>query len=402
MANEVIVYLDDYKYSGDGNFDTMYLDFRTRGDYDVFIQQTGEERTKGSYIQIDNYRSPRRLRRGCYYALNINMLRKVQAEYNFESHLIGRTYNFSRYDGDNDKHTHLLMSHQPLDASQLSSHHHNRLVLMERLNSTNDLEFRVNDVSQGNWNEIRQNGKVRLVYDIGAPITASNAELQHYISQYSSQYAVDHPNLILSHWDMDHYHCLMQMTDAELRNFSKFICVDKMKSLTSKSLYNRMEQVLGSHNIICYAPRRRTPQTAFPQMHELFQNESVSVYVGENSGTTNYSGIILFVRGDKNHVFFTGDSLPCQANQVLHHQASLLRLTPGHYLVVPHHGGDFKKAYKIYNLVAGIQAIEAIISVDQGNNTYGHPKVSMLNWLASIANWSVERTDQSGTMVRSL
>ncbi len=50
MANEVIVYLDDYKYSGDGNFDTMYLDFRTSGDYDVFIQQTGEVRTKGSYI----------------------------------------------------------------------------------------------------------------------------------------------------------------------------------------------------------------------------------------------------------------------------------------------------------------------------------------------------------------
>ena len=111
---------------------------------------------------------------------------------------------------------------------------------------------------------------------------------------------------------------------------------------------------------------------------------------------------MLFVRGDKDHVFFTGDSLPFQANQVLHHQASLQRLTPGHYLVVPHHGGDFKKAYKIYNLVAGIQAIEAIISVDQSNNIYGHPKISMLNWLASIANWSVERTGQSGTMVRSL
>ena len=75
---------------------------------------------------------------------------------------------------------------------------------------TNDLEFKVNDVSQGNWNEIRQNGIVRLVYDVGAPITASNTELQRYINQYAKQYAADHPYLVLSHWDMDHYHCLIK------------------------------------------------------------------------------------------------------------------------------------------------------------------------------------------------
>ncbi len=27
MSKEVIVYLDEYKYSGDGNYDIMYLDF---------------------------------------------------------------------------------------------------------------------------------------------------------------------------------------------------------------------------------------------------------------------------------------------------------------------------------------------------------------------------------------
>ena len=399
---EVIVYLDDYKYSGDGNYDTMYLDFRTSADYELFMQEAGGERPKGSYIQIDNYHSPRRLRRGCYYALNVNMLKQVQTTYNFDSHLIGRLYDFSRYEGANDEHTHLLMTHQSLDASQLSSSHHSSVVSMDRLDTTNDLEFKVNDVSQGNWNEIRQNGIVRLVYDVGAPITASNTELQRYINQYAKQYAADHPYLVLSHWDMDHYHCLMQMTDAEIRNFSKFICVDKMKSLTSKSLYNRMEQVLGRKNIFCYSPRRRTPGTAFPQMHELFQNDALSIYLGENSGNTNYSGIVLFVRGDSNHVLLTGDSLPCQANQVLHHLESLQRLNPGHFFVVPHHGGDFKKNYKIYNLVPGLQVLEAIISVDQGNNTYGHPTTSMLNWLASMANWAVERTDLSGTMIRSL
>jgi hypothetical protein len=34
MADEIIVYLDDYKYDGDGNYDILYLDFRTSSDFE--------------------------------------------------------------------------------------------------------------------------------------------------------------------------------------------------------------------------------------------------------------------------------------------------------------------------------------------------------------------------------
>ena len=62
MAQEIIVYLDDYKYSGDGNYDTMYLDFRTKKDFAAYVRELGmKEPTRGSYLQIEGYRSPKRL-----------------------------------------------------------------------------------------------------------------------------------------------------------------------------------------------------------------------------------------------------------------------------------------------------------------------------------------------------
>lgn len=41
MQKEIIVYLDDYKYSGDGNYDTMYLDFRTADDFRDYWKALG-------------------------------------------------------------------------------------------------------------------------------------------------------------------------------------------------------------------------------------------------------------------------------------------------------------------------------------------------------------------------
>ena len=75
-----------------------------------------------------------------------------------------------------------------------------------------------------------------------------------------------------------------------------------------------------------------------------------------------------------------------------------------HYLQVPHHGGDFKSkaVYKTYQIPGGVNAVEAIISVDELNNSYGHPDSNMLNWLNSVANWSIVRTDKAGTVVRML
>ena len=397
---EIIVYLDDYKYGGNGKYDKLYLDFRTMRDYNYFIEGLQLEGTSGTYIEIDGYHSPKRLVRGAYYSLNTAMLRKLSPNGYEESHVLAWSYDFSGYDGPNDKSFHLLQTHEPLDPDELIARVHNRLMTFDELMSPNDLEFRVNDVSHANWNEVRQDEKVRIVYDIGAPITASKNKVRQYITQYAAQYTTDHPCLVLSHWDKDHYLCLLGMSDDEIKSFSKVVCVDKMKSVTSQRLFQKLLDVLGESNVYCYDPRSRTIGSSYPLMHAEFSNDVIRVYTGESSRNTNYTGVVISVNGDRGNVIFTGDCLPAQANEVLQDLYHKQALSKDHYLVVPHHGGDFKSkpVYKTYQIPHGINAKEAIISVDEMNNTYGHPDQDMLNWLGKVATWAIVRTDKVGTV----
>ena len=77
-ANEVIVYLDDYIYSTDNVYQTVYLDFRTDKDLAAFKDAIGssDEKTRKylehkdeGYLEITNYHSSKRLTSGAYYAL---------------------------------------------------------------------------------------------------------------------------------------------------------------------------------------------------------------------------------------------------------------------------------------------------------------------------------------------
>lgn len=405
MADEIIVYLDDYKYDGDGNYDILYLDFRTSSDFEKYLNAVGiKERTSGSYLEILGYRSPKRLKRGAYYTLNVDMLKQLKPEPHNNSLILSQTYNFGQYEGENDINYRLLQNHSQLDPTEFSATFHNPLEGFEELGRYVNIEFRVNNVSQANWNEILEDGVVKYVYDIGAPIYASVSEVQRYIDAYATTYAETKPVLVLSHWDKDHYHCLLKMTDAEINNFSKFVCVDNKKSNMSKNLYDRIERILGRGRVFNIAMPARMPNTNFPQMREKYSDEVIALYVGEKSRETNYSGIILYAQGSSGNVILSGDSLPVQASQVLMNRM-LYEGKPkcSHYLVVPHHGGDFtRKTYKIYHITANINPVEAIISVDAANNTYGHPRQEILDWLRSLANWQIMRTDNNGTLKRAL
>lgn len=398
MAQEIIVYLDDYKYSGDGIYDTMYLDFRTKMDFAAYVWELGmNEPTRGSYLQIEGYRSPKRLMLGAYYALNVDMLKQLKPEFIPESLIFVHSYSFDNYVGKNDDTYHLLQTHEPLDPDDLATPHHNRIENLTDVAWREYLQFRVNDVSQANWNEVSDNKTVLYVFDIGAPIHAKTSDVQSYINSYAFGYSNDKPVLILSHWDIDHYHCLLQMSEADIKtNFSKFICPDKIKNNMSQQVFDKMDKALGSANVHSVSLHARTTKKAYPQMHQEYSNQSIRLYAGERSRNVNYSGLVLYVEGTKGNVILTGDCLPVQASDVLADSIANLNYKKEHYLVVPHHGGDFKskKVYKSYKIPTILKPQEAIISVDETNNTYGHPKKEMINFLKSVANWNITRTDK--------
>ena len=210
MKREIIVYLDDYKYSGDGNYDTLYLDFRTKDDMEAYINELElKEPFRGSYIQIDGYHSPKRLVRNAYYKLNLDMLKSLKPQPVQNSLVFAHNYSFDNYKGNNDETYHLLQAHKPLIPEELFTSYHNKIENLEDVSWRDYLRFRVNDVSQANWNEVLDGNKVIYVFDIGAPIHAKVSDVQSYIDNFTDTYTEDKPVLILSHWDVDHYHCIL-------------------------------------------------------------------------------------------------------------------------------------------------------------------------------------------------
>lgn len=63
----------------------------------------------------------------------------------------------------------------------------------------------------------------------------------------------DKPILIISHWDMDHIHCLRYADQQTIKDcFSKFICIDVMRSVTSHNVYNKVRTALGDKMYFVY------------------------------------------------------------------------------------------------------------------------------------------------------
>lgn len=112
----------------------------------------------------------------------IEMLKSVSSERARNSLLFAEFFSFTNLKGLNDESYHLLQSkREQFNPIELQATYHNRIENLEDKRWSEDVEFRVNNISQANWNEVRNHGKVILLFDIGAPVTASVAEVQNYI-----------------------------------------------------------------------------------------------------------------------------------------------------------------------------------------------------------------------------
>lgn len=247
-----------------------------------------------------------------------------------------------------------------------------RINASEKLNISFDsrgpIAVVVRDVGQGNWNEIRFNDEVKIVYDAGAPMGASRIAVAKITGNRNNVYPASKPILVLSHWDKDHYHSLIGMSDVELKNnFSAFICRDDAPNLTSKILLKRVKNAVGAVNTfeIPADPRvARGGPTTFRPLTIL--TKQVVLYNSQKHKNRNISGLILTVKTSKGSIVLPGDAHYEQISRdILPH----LNYRHRHNLVVPHHGGKAGKySYKIPSLATANQAIVSV-----GANSYGHP-----------------------------
>lgn len=388
---ECIVYLEAYRKVGDGIVDA-YIDFRQMKDMVLFGRTANYENNKASFIELCSLKSSKRLRRGCYYKLNLSLLGNYQIERIENSLLIGASYDLSEMPTPTDDDSELLQTHEVLNPEELSEASVPQENVFDAVQG-NDLKLFVKDVCQANWNELRCGNKIKVVYDAGARLHAKEPEVRAIFESRKQDLMQSKPVLVLSHWDMDHIHCLKVMTDTEIGDcFSKIVCPDKLRSVTSKGILERLRRVLGRQNVYCLPLPGRTNGI---NMHLWRREGSIALYQGESSSQINYCGLVMFVRGANRSANYTGDCKLMQAKNVYDQELTQGLTTGEHVLVAPHHGGDVDAKCRRYSLPC--ERIEISVGA---NNDYGHPHPKMMEYLETLG--TVSQTKDVGDIVEDL
>ncbi len=393
---ECIIYLDSIKKIESGIYE-MFIDFRQIKDWRTFnsyFGSFGSEKSKGTYIRLINVKSRKRLRRDCYYKLNLSAIKKYM-----EFHLINDSYIFfvvidlSQMKFPKMEMDEILQRHSSLEKTDIVHKYNYKGIdsLLPQLLDSN-LAIKVRDVGQANWNELRKNDIIKIIFDLGAPIASSISNIESYVSEYLPKLMSDRPLLILSHWDIDHIHCLKYFEDINLsKYFRGVICSGIIKSLTAKKMFESIKRDFNGRNIFCIPPAPRTTGIA---MHICGERGILKLYVGEKSSSLNFSGLCLYVCS-KTSVVFTGDLRLSQVNDI--HSKEIKEIcVSNHILIAPHHGGDYGNKHRRYSLPCNI----GLVSV--GENHYNHPNPNMIQYLKKLTANNVFRTINCGDIVMPL
>lgn len=386
--NNVLVCIERYNKSNG----TVLFDFVDSNEYSLFSENSGLSYKLGnsSMVYLKNY-NLKNVRENTTYSINIEILQSWKDNNritinNENSFVIGYIVNLEGVLDEIFSESVSINGFSPLRLSSLAYGGWRQKDFNVKLES-NSLQVVVRNVGQGNWNEIKSNNQTKLVYDAGTSMYASRNVVLNVIQRTNNDYSITKPVLILSHWDVDHYHCLIGMTDSELNNFSKFICRNKLPNLTSRLLYNRLATAIGTNNILALEPELRFKRGGLTHLLPIgiiSPCQKLIILNAQEHSNRNISGIVICIRNEKTSVVLSGD---CHYEQISKCVLQYLTHTHQHHFVVPHHCGNAGN-YQ-YDLPDKVKSGKAIISV--GNNNYGHPMKKYIDEL-EFDNFEVVQT----------
>jgi beta-lactamase superfamily II metal-dependent hydrolase len=252
------------------------------------------------------------------------------------------------------------------------------------LPSSGKTEVIVKNVGQGSWNEIIVNDGLKVIFDAGTHYSTKATQVHSMFAGNDQRYQEQKPCLIISHWDVDHYHFLKTMHDATIQKLAFIICRSFAPSLTSRAILSRLMQ--HNSNCILIQPDNRQATIRETPLFEYYNNNRFIIFNSGSSRNRNKDGISILVRNSASSILLPGDQHYSQLNHSILTQYLNYRHT--HSLVVPHHGGHAGK-YQ-YNLFHQVKKGSAVISV--GKNSYGHPFSKIINSLSGD-RFHIKRTD---------
>ncbi len=392
---EIIILVEEYLNNKESDTESVdvFADFRSEQDYFAFSEYIElSTNNKASAFVIKGIRHSKRIAIGKYYTLNVDSIKKHYRIQNIEDSYL---YGFELH----------LSSESPIPFEELFSKvqiDENdyyggtalsviRDTIVHPIELTNNIVVTVNNVGQGNWNEVACDNKTRLVYDIGAPLRASKIEVKDIVKRIIPRYRnlSIKPTLLLSHWDKDHYHALLALEDVDFTLFDKYIFPGNPPTATARRICERINNNNG--NAIIVRPGHR--DKGMPSLPEtIWEERHYSVFIGQENSDRNLSGIQVFLRSEHENMLLCGD---CGWHQVIHILAQKTETaSTGEKcnIVVPHHGGGKDKTYYGFTIPYNMNKGKALVSVDKKKNSYGHPSKSLIDYLDTCFN-DILRTD---------
>lgn len=387
---------DSVDYSNEGkNSIEILADFISIEEYQKFTQEMGKEATDNSAFKIKGVNHSKRISNGKYYSMDVGELKQhyridpISDSYIYDFELIPKDFPLSF-----EKIFIEEIRFNKGDSYGGSKAPENGFDFRRLLNSQNQIDIWVNDVGQGNWNEVRENNETRIVYDMGARLNASKTEVDVLINRIVPRYnnLSIKPIMILSHWDKDHYHALLGLNDNLIGLFEKYVFVGNPPTATARKAYNKITNVCSNVMVI----RPGTKRKGMPSLPERVTtpNDIFDLYLGQIDSNRNLASFQLFIRTSKSNTLLCGDGGWFQINHIISEEANLVEQNVVFNIVVPHHGSGIDKTYYGFVLPKQMKAGDAIISVDEQNNIYGHPSQHLINYLESL-DFKVDRTDET-------
>lgn len=269
----------------------------------------------------------------------------------------------------------------------------NALKTFEKINSSK-IEIDIYNVGQGNWNEICFNDNFLITYDLGATssIDFSNAFNSVITTQIRALKINSILNsnfdwnkiLIISHWDIDHYNGIFDISDNIIKNYDFCLVPNKIENQTTQRALDKLLRNTDVYPI--EMNNKGTGRGATSVLTPIYDTNVLKIYKGTKCSDRNKRGISLSLHAKNKDFVFPADHHYHQINKFIIPNCINNNL----YLVTPHHGGHAGN-YNLINLWS--HCMETIIST---NGRYGHPFPYIENLLNSKFTL-VHRTDNSSS-----
>ena len=376
----IIVYLEDIKEPDKkgGKGYSLLLDFFTFLDYTRFAEEiNGVPRgyddnnewkdkylPRSTFFIIENYRATDKLERGKHYYLNLWNLRNTELKRSPEGQngfpIMGILPLPDVEVNNENKDATLLYMTMPLTYPQIvfSSLQHNEGYYGQADLVINMLK--VWNVGQGNYNELLTDNNPYLIYDAGTDVFGNGVAA--YKCKLLDELKNGLPMFVLSHWHADHYSLLFALENNDLRRIQYYLLPSYVKNLSVFLLVARL---------ILIGARVDMVKLPFSNKWESIGMKNMTLFANRyDTGSTNDSGLSLFVKGAKGNAMLPGDCKYSLAEDETNECLKEAEMEKDLCLVIPHHGGKAGKSVT-FN-VPNANVVEGIVSVGDPNR-YKHP-----------------------------